>query len=241
MPRTLHEMTPDERQAYRIWESYLNDRTRSAKEHALARQKMDELLWAGPNAQVLEMKCRLEALEAAVAGVREMVDAMRGTVDLLNEGMKTVLDFSILLTERHGAVELPGPYVESPADVCPCHDDAEEEDREDVTGTVIDVSELDPPCCEEHFWATQPDAPQVTCCEEPAPPAEGCCPDGCKEPEVVTRKRGRPKGSKNRPKPAPAAEPAPEVLDFSPPPVDLTPTPPAAEASFPDPLADLFQ
>jgi len=226
-------MTPAEQQAYRIWESYLHDRTRSAAEHTLARTKMDELLWAGPNAQVVEMKCRLEAVEAAVAGVREMVDAMGSALSLVNEGMKAVLDFSILLTERPCCESAPIDPVTAfacetdaeLADGCPCHDDAEEEEREDVTGTVIDVSELD--------------APQVTCCEEPAPSAEGCCTPS-PEPEVVTRKRGRPKGSKNRPKPAPAAEPAPEVLDFSPPPVDLTPTPPAAE-TYPDPLADLFQ
>jgi hypothetical protein len=62
----LRNLTPDERSAYAIWQSKLKDRTLSAAQHDEARRKIDELLWKGPNAQVLALKAEIAALVARV-------------------------------------------------------------------------------------------------------------------------------------------------------------------------------
>lgn len=62
--RTLHDLTPDEKSAYFVWQSRLSDRTLSAAEHDECRREIDALLWKGPNAQVLALKAELASISA---------------------------------------------------------------------------------------------------------------------------------------------------------------------------------
>lgn len=64
--RTLHDCSPAEKSAYHVWQSRLADRTLSAAEHDECRREIDNLLWKGPNAQVL-------ALQKALAETNERV------------------------------------------------------------------------------------------------------------------------------------------------------------------------
>lgn len=254
MSRTFHEMSHEERQAYRIWESYLNDRTRSQKEHELARQKMDELLWAGPNAQVVELKCRIETLEAAVADARTQLNFLASAFTTVAEFVQMISApkcspdccdapaTAVPCPECGTALPVDGPipgfdtlgfYVSQPdeeltdaarPEVCPCHE---------TTNPFALAADR---AVEHHAVPAAPDVPQVTNFEE----------GSTVDPETVpARRRGRPKGSKNKPKPAPA----PEVLDFSPPPVEFLPAvaepappvdAPQVTETLTDPLADLF-
>jgi hypothetical protein len=65
--RHLNDLTPDERSAYRIWQNKLKDRTLSAQQHDDARRAIDELLWAGPNGQILSLKADLAVLADRIA------------------------------------------------------------------------------------------------------------------------------------------------------------------------------
>ena len=62
--RTLNDLTPDERSAYRVWQSKLKDRTLSAEQHDQCRREVDNLLWKGPNAQVLALKADIASISA---------------------------------------------------------------------------------------------------------------------------------------------------------------------------------
>ena len=64
--RSLADLTPDERSAYKIWQNKLADRTLSAQHHDQARREIDALLWKGPNAQVLALKAELAQLQARI-------------------------------------------------------------------------------------------------------------------------------------------------------------------------------
>ena len=77
MSRTIHDLTPDERKAYYIWCRRLEDRTLPATEHDQARREIDNLLWKGPNAQVLAVKAQL----AEVLARLERVEFHMGLAD----------------------------------------------------------------------------------------------------------------------------------------------------------------
>ena len=62
--RPLRDLTPDERGAYNVLRSKLSDRTLSAEIHDDCRRKIDELLWKGPNAQVLALREEIANLQA---------------------------------------------------------------------------------------------------------------------------------------------------------------------------------
>lgn len=62
--RTFHELTPEQQQAYRVWQSKLRDRTLSAEQHDECRREIDKLLWKGPNAQVLALKAEVASIKA---------------------------------------------------------------------------------------------------------------------------------------------------------------------------------
>lgn len=66
MSRTLHELTLAERSAYEVFQSKLADRTLPASEHDMCRREIDNLLWKGPNAQLLIVKAELAKAMARI-------------------------------------------------------------------------------------------------------------------------------------------------------------------------------
>jgi hypothetical protein len=63
MARGFHDLTPDEKSAFRVWEAKLADHTLSEAQHAECRRKMDELLWKGPTARVDELQAKVDRLQ----------------------------------------------------------------------------------------------------------------------------------------------------------------------------------
>ena len=67
--RSIRDLTPEQRSMYQIWQNRLKDRTLSAEQHDECRREIDNLLWKGPNAKVLELKAALDELEDRIARV----------------------------------------------------------------------------------------------------------------------------------------------------------------------------
>jgi len=112
--RTLNDLTPDERSAYRVWQSKLKDRTLSAEQHDQCRREVDNLLWKGPNAQVLALKADIASISARLerlefhAGLGD--DALPTIPDAT--GLKDKVEYTI--TDVKG---LPDDVTSSPDDV----------------------------------------------------------------------------------------------------------------------------
>ena len=72
--RNVRDLTPDERGAYNVWRSKLADRTLSAAQHDECRRQIDELLWKGPNSQVLALRAELTAVRSDLANMAARLD-----------------------------------------------------------------------------------------------------------------------------------------------------------------------
>jgi hypothetical protein len=70
--RKLSDMTEDERAAYRIWKSRLENDMSSPEEQREARQHMEALEWSGTTGPVMaklgDLEKRIEALESKNSG-----------------------------------------------------------------------------------------------------------------------------------------------------------------------------
>jgi len=91
MSRTLHELSPAEKNAYNVWQSKLADRTLSAAEHDECRREIDNLLWKGPNAQVLAVKAQM----AEVLARLERIEFHMGLSDDGVQPAKTVVTMPV--------------------------------------------------------------------------------------------------------------------------------------------------
>lgn len=91
MSRTLHELSPAEKNAYNVWQSKLADRTLSAAEHDECRREIDNLLWKGPNAQVLAVKAQM----AEVLARLERIEFHMGLSDEGVQPAKTVVTMPV--------------------------------------------------------------------------------------------------------------------------------------------------
>ena len=60
--RTVNDLNPAERSAYKVWQSKLKDRTLSAAQHDECRREIDKLLWQGPMEEVHKLKFALGVL-----------------------------------------------------------------------------------------------------------------------------------------------------------------------------------
>lgn len=106
MSRSFHELGPDEKSAFRVWEAKLADHTLSEAEHGECRRKLDELLWKGPSARVAE-------LEAKVQRLQEML------IESLNENLRTVKALISQFDSKVSALLAGGELLTGPTELVP--------------------------------------------------------------------------------------------------------------------------
>lgn len=128
--RQLEDLTADERSAYEVWRSKLADRTLSAMEHDECRREIDNLLWKGPNAQVL-------ALREEIVNIQARLDRLEFHAGL-NDNVAPSLP-------PPDAPSLPPVVASGTIQKMGLQDTATFTVTDSVTGAPVDVSENAPP------------------------------------------------------------------------------------------------